>query len=66
MEIVDNKVIVIRTKRPHLVTEKIKKSKIVGWLPDGFHDVAVYFGLTEVQALTDLKIKGVPSTIDRD
>jgi len=66
MEIVDNKVIVIRTKRPHLVTEKIKKSKIIGWLPDGFHDVAVYFGLTEAQALTDLKIKGVPSTIDRD
>lgn len=66
MEIVDNKVIVIRTKRPHLVTEKIKKSKIVGWLPDGFHDVAVYFGLKEAQALTDLKIKGVPSTITRD
>jgi len=66
MQIVDNKVIVIRTKRPHLVTEKIKKSKIVGWLPDGFHDVAVYFGLKEAQALTDLKIKGVPSTITRD
>lgn len=66
MQIVDNKLIVIRTRRPHLVTEKIKKSKIIGWLPDGLHDVAVFFGLKEAQALTDLKIKGVPSTIERD
>lgn len=66
MEIVNDKVIVIRTRRPHLVIEKIKKSKIIGWLPDGLHDVAVFFGLKEAQALTDLKIKGVPSTIERD
>ena len=66
MRVVDNKVIVLRTRRPHLVTEKIKKSKIIGWLPDGLHDVAVFFGLKEAQALTDLKIKGVPSTIERD
>jgi len=49
-----------------LVTEAITKSKVIGRLPDGLHDVAVYFGLKEVQALTNLKIKGVPSTIDRD
>ena len=66
MQIVNDKVIVIRTRRPHLVTEKIEKSKIIGWLPDGLHDVAVYFGLEEVQQLAKLKIKGVPSTIDRD
>ena len=66
MQIVDNKVIVIRTRRPHLVTEKIKKSKVVGRLPDGLHDVAVHFGLEEVQELAKLNIKGVPSTIDRD
>ena len=66
MQIVDNKLIVIRTRRPHLVTETITKSKVIGRLPDGLHDVAVYFGLKEVQALTKLKIKGVPSTIDRD
>ena len=66
MQIVDNKLIVIRTRRPHLVTETIPKSKVIGRLPDGLHDVAVYFGLKEVQALTKLKIKGVPSTIDRD
>ena len=49
-----------------MVTETIPKSKVIGRLPDGLHDVAVYFGLKEVQALTKLKIKGVPSTIDRD
>lgn len=66
MQIIDNKVLVIRTRRPHLVTEKIKKSKIIGWLPDGLHDVAVYFGLKEAQELATLKIKNVPSTITRD
>ncbi len=49
-----------------MVTEAITKSKVIGRLPDGLHDVAVYFGLKEVQALTNLKIKGVPSTINRD
>ena len=66
MQIVDNKVIVVRTRRPHLVTESIKKSKVVGWLPDGLHDVAVHYGLEEVQALAKLNIKNVPSTITRD
>ena len=66
MQVLNNKVIVIRTRRPHLVTEKIKKSKIIGWLPDGLHDVAVFFGLKEAQQLTSLKIKNVPSTITRD
>ena len=66
MQIVDNKVIVIRTRRPHLITEKINKSKVIGRLPDDLHDVAVHFGLDEVQELAKLNIKDVPSTIDRD
>jgi SNF2 family DNA or RNA helicase len=66
MQIVDNKVIVIRTRRPHLITEKIPKSKVIGRLPDDLHDVAVHYGLNEVQELTKLKIKDVPSPIDRD
>ncbi len=66
MQIVDNKVIVIRTRRPHLITEKISKSKVIGRLPDDLHDVAVHFGLDEVQELAKLNIKNVPSTIDRD
>jgi SNF2 family DNA or RNA helicase len=66
MQIVDNKVIVIRTRRPHLITETIKKSKVIGRLPDDLHDVAVHYGLPETQALAKLNIKNVPSPIIRD
>jgi len=66
MQIVDNKLLVVRTRRPHLVTEKIKRSKVVQVLVDGLHDVAVFWGLKEAQELATLKIKNVPSTINRD
>jgi SNF2 family DNA or RNA helicase len=66
MQIVNNKIIVVRTRRPHLVTEKIKKSKVVAEHQDGLQDVAVYWGLGEAQELTNLKIKNVPSPITRD
>ena len=49
-----------------MITEKINKSKVIGRLPDDLHDVAVHFGLDEVQELAKLNIKDVPSTIDRD
>jgi SNF2 family DNA or RNA helicase len=35
-------------------------------LVDGLHDVAVFWGLKEAQELATLKIKNVPSTINRD
>ena len=66
MQIVDNKILVVRTRRPQLVTEKIKRSKIVQILVDGLHDVAVFWGIKEAQELAKLHIKGVPSTINRD
>jgi len=66
MQIVDNKLLVVRTRRPHLVTEKIKRSKVVQVLVDGLHDVAVFWGLKEAHELANLKIKNVPSTIPRD
>ena len=65
MEVVDNKVLVVRTRRPQLVTEKIKKSKVVGKIED-LHEVAVHWGHSEAQTLAELKIKDVPSPIDRD
>ena len=65
MEIVDNKAIVITTRRPHLVTECIAKSEIIE--TDGeLHKVAVHWGLEEAQTLTRLKIKKVPSPILKD
>lgn len=66
MQIVDDKILVVRTRRPQLVTENIKRSKIVQVLIDGLHDVAVFWGIKEAQELAKLRIKGVPSTITRD
>jgi SNF2 family DNA or RNA helicase len=65
MEILDNKAILITTRRPQLVTECIRKSQIVETNGD-LHKVAVHWGLDEAQALNKLKIKKVPSPILRD
>ena len=65
MEIVDNKALVVTTRRPHLVTECITKSQIVESNGD-LHKVAVHWGLEEAQALSKLKVKKVPSPILRD
>lgn len=65
MEIIDNKALLITTRRPHLVTECIPKSKIVETNGD-LHKVAVHWGLEEAQTLAQLKVKKVPSPIMRD
>jgi SNF2 family DNA or RNA helicase len=65
VQIVDDKVLVIRTKHPHLITEKVKKSAVVGQ-EDDVYEVAVNWGLKEAQALAQMRFKDVPSTIQRD
>ena len=65
MEVVDNKAIVLKTKRPHLITENIKKYKILSEV-DGVFKIAVHWGLQEAQTLARLKVKDVPSPIERD
>lgn len=65
MEILEDKAILITTRRPHLVTECIPRSKIIETNGD-LHKVAVHWGLDEAQKLTKLKIKKVPSPIMRD
>jgi SNF2 family DNA or RNA helicase len=65
MEILDNKALVVTTRRPHLVTECIPKSHIIESQGD-LHKVAVHWGLDEAQALTKLKVKGVPSPIQKN
>lgn len=65
MQIVDDKVLLVRTRRPHLITEHIKKSAVVGQDQD-VYEVAVNWGLKEAQMLANLRIKNVPSTIKRD
>jgi SNF2 family DNA or RNA helicase len=65
MEIVDNKAIVITTRRPNLVTECIPKSEVIETNGD-LHRVAVHWGLEEAQTLNKLKIKNIMSPIHRD
>jgi len=65
VEVVDNKAIVLRTKRPHLITESIKKSQVLAE-DGGVFKVMVYWGLQEAQTLAHLKVKDVPSPIERD
>jgi len=64
MEIVDNKVLLVRTKYPARITETIKKSRV---LTEGeISEVAVNWGLEEAQFLKKLKLKNIPSPINRD
>ena len=65
MQILNDKVLLVRTRRPHLITENIKKSAVVDQKED-LYEVAVNWGLNEAQALAKLRIKNVPSTIKRD
>jgi len=65
MEILDNKQLLIRTRRPHLVTEQIQGSTVLSTTGD-IHEVSVNWGLPEAQTLNQLKIKNVPSPIKRD
>lgn len=65
MKIIQNKAVVLKTKRPHLVTELIDRYKIITE-QDGLYKIAVPWELREAQALASLKIKDVPSPMQRD
>ena len=65
MEIINNQVLVVRTKFPSRITETIKKSKVVQKKGD-VSEVAVNWGLKEAQVLRTLNLKNVPSPIIRD
>jgi|TARA_R110000744_G_C19366516_1_gene561972 SNF2 family DNA or RNA helicase len=65
MQIIDNKALILKTRRPHLVTERILKSKVLKE-QDGMYEVAIHWGLEEAQMLATLLVKNVPSTIKRD
>ena len=65
MEVIQNKALVLNTKTPHLVTEKIKKSRVLS-KSNGVYEVAVHWGLEEAQQLCKLRVVDVPSPINRD
>ncbi len=65
MRIVDDKLLVVRTKWPSRITETIKKSKAVAKRGD-VSEVVVFWGLEEAQTLSKVGVRKVPSPILRD
>jgi len=65
MRIVDDKLLVVRTRWPSRITETIKKSKTVAKQGD-VSEVVVFWGLEEAQTLSKVGVMKVPSPILRD
>lgn len=65
MQVINDRVLLIRTKFPSRITETIKKSRVVQKEGE-VSEVAVNWDLDEAQILRTLKIKNVPSPIQRD
>ena len=65
MRIYKDKALVLKTKRPHLVTESIKRCEIISE-HKGMYELAIRWGLSEAQFLASLRVKDVPSPIIRD
>lgn len=65
MQIINDKILLIKTRFPSRITETIRKSKVVQKEGD-VSEVAVNWGLEEAQLLRRLRIKRVPSPIQRD
>ena len=65
MEIIKDKALLIRTRRPELVTERIKNSKVISQEGDIFN-IAIKWGFQESQELARLRVQNVPSPIKRD
>ena len=65
MRVVDNKALVLKTRRPHLVTDSIKNSKVIGQEKD-MYELAVKWGFDEAETLAGMGAKDVPSPIKRD
>ena len=65
MNIIEDKYILLRTKRPHLVTEKVSDYRIIKEDDDGFYELSVKWEQAESEALASIGVK-VPSPIQRD
>ena len=64
MQIVDNKALLFRTKHPYKY-EIIPRSKNLGEVEAGVHEVVVHWGLDEARVLKNLGVRNVPSPILR-
>jgi SNF2 family DNA or RNA helicase len=66
MEIYKDKALIVNTKRPQLILDKIPKSKIIKTHENGVVQVIVNWGLDEVLALSSLRVKNPPSPISKE
>lgn len=67
MQIVDNRLLVLRTRAPQKYAV-IPKSKVIGPVAHdpSLHEVAIHWGLDEVRVLKNLGVRDVPSPIMRE
>lgn len=65
MQIIDDKVLLVRTSDPTPITSQIKKSAVLE-THKGVSKVAVHWGMKEARALARMKAPNVPSPILRD
>lgn len=61
MQVVDNKLLVLRTRTPEKYTAAIKRST-----QSSDHEVVVFWGVEEARLLKRMGVKNVPSPINRD
>lgn len=66
MEIYKDKALIINTRRADLIMSTIPKSKLVKQYDNGIAQVIVNWGLEEVVALSDLRVKNPPSPITKE
>jgi SNF2 family DNA or RNA helicase len=66
MEIYKDKALIVNTRRPELLMEKIPKCKIVKEFDNGITQVIINWGIDEVVALSDLRVKNPPSPIAKE
>ena len=66
MQVLQDRTLVVRTRFPARITETIPTSSIVNDLGEERYEVAVPWDWTNAEKLTHMRIKGVPSPIQRD
>jgi hypothetical protein len=66
MEIYKDKALIVNTRRPELILDKIPKSKIVKAYDNGITQVIVNWELDEVLTLSSMRIKNAPSPITKE
>ena len=60
MKVVHDRAVVLNTRQPHLITERVSNYKILKE-ENGIYKIVIPWGLEESQVLADLKVKKVPS-----